>query len=90
MSESKMLVGSQEVQLEQAVVFTQQRDYIRTDYSSVRPFDSRQWPDAHYYFLQHNSSPLMHDALAREAAKLGYSDADEAANLLCGIFTLRH
>ena len=85
LADGKMHVGGYKVLLDQPVTFMEARDYLRTDYTSIRPFDSWHWPVAHYYFLQYGSSPFMHDALTRQAARLGYSDADEAANLLCGI-----
>jgi hypothetical protein len=83
----RLCVGDEEVRLAQplAVMLDRERAYLQPDYSGIRPFDSRSWPVAHYRLLPYGSSPLLDEALARDAARLGYSDADEAVNLLCEI-----
>lgn len=83
----RLRIGGEEVRLAQplGVILDRERAYLQPDYSGVRPFDSRSWPVAHYRLLPYGSSPLMDEALARDAARLGYSDADEAVNLLCEI-----
>jgi len=83
----RLCVGGEEVRLAQplGVILERERAYLQDYYSEIRPFDSCRWPVAHYRFGPYSSSPLIDDALAREAARLGYSDADEAANLLCEI-----
>jgi len=85
LAHSRMHIGDEEVQLNQPLTLMPQRTQLGTNYFEIRPFDSWTWPVAHYSFFPHNSSPLMYDALTREAGRLGFSDADEAANLLCGI-----
>src|SRR6266849_9001179 len=83
----RLCVGGEEVRLAKplGVILEQERAYLHDNYSEIRPFDSCRWPVAHYRLVPYGSSMLIDDALAREAARLGYSDADEAANLLCEI-----
>ena len=61
----------------------QERAYLQTDYSGLRPFDGRSWPVAQYCLMPHSSSPLMGDEIGRQVARLGHSDPQEAVNLLC-------
>ena len=83
----RLCVGGEEVRLAKplGVILEQERAYLQDNYSEIRPFDSCRWPVAHYRLVPYGSSMLIDDTLAREAARLGYSDADEAANLLCEI-----
>jgi hypothetical protein len=81
----RMRVGNEEVELAQAPTLAQALADLRIDYSTIRSFDSHNWPVAHFCFFPYNSAPLENDALAREAARLGYSDMHEAVNLLCGL-----
>ena len=58
--------------------------YIRAaSYSYIRPFDGCLWPVAEYRLFPYGFAPLGDGIVARQAVRLGYSDAHEAANLLC-------
>lgn len=78
-------VGGEEVRLAQplAAMLDRERAYVRADYSSIRSFDSFNWPAAHYFLCPYQMAPLTEAAVGREAMRLGYSDAHEAVNLLC-------
>ncbi len=55
----------------------------RGDFSRIRSFDGRAWPELTVNFDLGGVSPLMEGRLNREAHLIGYSDVLDAANSLC-------
>src|SRR6266446_868458 len=55
----------------------------RGDFSRIRSFDGRSWPELSMNFDLGGVSPLMEGQLNREAHLIGYSDVLDAANSLC-------
>src|SRR5437879_196878 len=78
-----MNVGGTEMHLAQPLSLGQEQADLRVDYFGVRPFDSLDWPVAHYRIGPYSTGIQIDAAVARVVAGLGYSEFFEAVNLLC-------
>jgi hypothetical protein len=77
-------MGDVDFQLRQKPELSGANGYIqRGDFSRIRSFDGRAWPELTLNFDLGGVSPLMEGRLSREAHLIGYSDVLDAANSLC-------
>ena len=85
LSVGRLLIGSEEIRLAEPLggKLLAERTYLQENYSIIRPFDGYRWPVAQYELNQYSMPPLIADAVVREAANFGYSDAHEPVNFLC-------
>lgn len=87
LSLGSLMIGGEEIRLAQPLgdLLQQASAYFQQDYSNVRPFDGCRWPVAQYGLCDYSMSPLIAEAVVRDFARLGYSDAHEPVNLLCEV-----